>query len=410
MKIPTWIIMLFAAAGLLLNGCAPETTIKSTPIPYPVTDMPTTPQSPNSPTETPSALDTYMIPVYYPGAYISTVNGSKLERNLTIYSDLSAANWDAFIKTFNSHYPWVIVRTVNLKTADPFAQYDREVAEGQPTADMIVSSDPVGWLKFFENRSVMIYSSQEDLYIPDMAKSVYGTYALSSEPMVIIYNKKLVSAPPKNMTELAGYVKNDPDQYKGKIATTDADLNQTSFAINWFWTNSKDQTGWDILATIGESQPMLMESDGKVLEAVVNGEAKIGYFVSSDAVLPYIKTHPDIGWVYMNDNQPVVLHSVAITEKAANPNSAKLMMDFILSQEGQYTLSLGGLTSYRNDISGVTTYHLDNIYTNLGENNVPLYSFDTHLNNQTLINDFLEKWRAAVHKEVEIEPTPTPTK
>jgi iron(III) transport system substrate-binding protein len=368
------------------------------------------PQLPNFPTETPSVLGQYMIPTYYPDSYITIVNGSKAEENLTIYSNLSDHNWNFVIRTFNSHYPWIRVTTIETGASGAFTQYNSEVAENKPTADMIISSDPVGWSKFLEARKELIYSSEESQYLPDMAKSVYKTYAVSSEPMVIIYNKKLVSVPPKNMTDLAALVKNDLAGYKGQIATTDAELNATGFAINWFWTDQQGTPGWDILNEIGESHPVLMESESKVVEAVGKGEAKIGYFVSTSAIIPYIKMYPDLGWDYMSDSQPVLLNSMAITEKAVNPNAARLMVDFILSQEGQYSLELGGLTPYRSDISTITDYHLDKVFTELGDSNVHIYSFDTRLNFQGTIDGFLGKWRNAVHKEVVPTPEPTQTK
>jgi iron(III) transport system substrate-binding protein len=409
MKISFWIILILIATSLL-SSCGPGISISATATPNPMIEAPTSiikPQLPNSPTETPSVLGQYMIPTYYPDSYITIVNESKAEGNLTIYSNMSDYSWNFVIKTFNSHYPWIRVTTIETGASGAFTQYSSEVAENKPTADMIISSDPVGWSKFIEARKELIYTSEEGPYLPDMAKSVYRTYVVSVEPMVILYNKKSVPVPPKNMTELAVLVNSDLSGYKGQIATIDADLNATGFAANWFWIDEQGSYGWDILNTIGESHPVLMESESKVVEAVGKGEAKIGYFASVSAIISYLKTYPDIGWAYMGGSQPVLLNSMAITENAANPNSAKLMADFILSQEGQYALALGGLTPYRSDISSITEYHLDKIFAESGNNNVHLYSFDTRLNYQTIIDTFLGKWRDAVHKE--IVPTPEPT-
>lgn len=407
MKRPARIMFILFAMSLFLGACGPENTATAIPTPALETPVLIRPQLSQFPTETPSVLGQYMIPIYYADSYISIVNGSKGEGQLTIYSNMSEYNRNSLIRIFNSHYPWIRVTTIETGASGAFTQYNSEVAENKPTADMIISSDPVEWSKFLEARKELIYSSEESLYLPDMAKSVYKTYAVSGEPLVIIYNKKLIPVPPKNMTDLANMVKNDLSGYKGQIATTDVELNATGFAINWFWTDEQGTPSWNILNEIGESHPVLMESESKVVEAVGKGEAKIGYFVSTSAIIPYMKIYPDIGWAYMSDIQPVLLNSMAITEKAANPNAAKLMMDFILSQEGQYALALGGLTPYRSDMSSITDYHLDKIFTELGDNNVHLYSFDTRLNFQGIIDSFLGKWRDAMHKEV--VPTPEPT-
>lgn len=408
MKIPIWIILILIATSLFMSSCGPESYVTATPMPATETPVLIEPKLQTFPTETPSALGQYMIPAYYPDSYISIVNGSKAEAGLTIYSIMAEENWDPIIRIFNSHYPWIKVTTFDLSASEVFSRYDNDVLENKRTADLVVSSDPVGWLKFFASDSskVFPYSSQEDQLIPDWSKSVFGVRTVSSDPMIIIYNKKLVPNPPKSMSDLAALVKNDPKGYKGQIVTYDAELNATGFAINWFWIKNRDQAGWDILNTLGEAQPVLMTSGSSMVDAVGKGDAKIGYFVSAITVIPRLSIYPDLGWSYITDGQPVLMRSMAITQKATSPNSAKLMMDFILSQEGQYALAMGGLTPYRGDISGVTEYHLDKISEELGDNNVILFAFDDRLRFQDTRDAFIEKWKTAVRKP----SIPTPTK
>jgi iron(III) transport system substrate-binding protein len=95
---------------------------------------------------------------------------------------------------------------------------------------------------------------------------------------------------------------------------------------------------------------------------------------------------------------------MAMTQNAASPNSAKLMMDYILSQEGQYAITLGGLTPYRDDVSGIAEYHLDKILADIGENNVILFVFNDRLRNKSLQDSFIERWKTALHKESIPEP------
>jgi iron(III) transport system substrate-binding protein len=409
MKTSAWIIAFLITLSLLVSGCGPAASTTPTPLPAIETPVLIKPQAPNLPTQTPTLLGQYMVPPYYADSYISIINDSKGEGVLKIYSSLPEKSWNSVIRVFNSHYSWIRVEVLELGATGVFDQYNQDIAENKPTADMLVSSDPIRWLQFFESRKALIYSSQEDPYIPDMAKSVYGTYAFSSEPMIIIYNKKLVSTPPQSLAELADLIGKDPAGYQGQVATGDADLNGTAYAINWFWTDSQQLSGWEILNAIGKSHPVLLASESEVVERVGKGEARIGYFIPAGAVIPHLKTYPDLGWAYLMDNQPVLLNSMAINRGATSPNSAKLMLDFILSQEGQYALSLGGLTPYRSDISGITTYHLDKIFTELGDSGVTVYSFDTRLNNQALMENFIEKWRNAVQKADNPPLTASPT-
>jgi iron(III) transport system substrate-binding protein len=344
-----------------------------------------------------------MIPDFYPDSYLSIVNGSKAEGDLIIYSVMTEESWNPVIRTFNSHYPWIKVTTLSLSEAEVFTRYYNDVNENKRTADIVISSDQLGWFQFF-SIDISPYLSEEDNILPEWSKTVFGTYTVSSDPVLIIYNKKLVPKPPKSMSELAALVKNDPEEYKNQIVTYDAELNDTGFVINWFWIDNKAVAGWEILNTIGETQPVLMTSGSSLVDEVGKGEAKIGYFVPAFNITPRLLTYPDLGWTYITDGQPVLLRSMAMTQNAASPNSAKLMMDYILSQEGQYAITLGGLTPYRDDVSGIAEYHLDKIFADIGENNVILFVFNDRLRNKSLQDSFIERWKTALHKESIPEP------
>jgi iron(III) transport system substrate-binding protein len=404
MKISFWVILILIVMSFL-SSCGPGISVSAnaaTPLPPLETAIPIKPQLPNFPTETPSLLGQYLLPPYYTDySYVSIVNRSKTDKELIIYSIMNEENWLPIIRIFKSHYPWIKITTFNLSPTEVFSRYNNDLLENKRTADIVISSDQMGWLKFSASNSssVMPYSSQEDLLLPDWSKPKVGVYTVSSEPMVIIYNKKLVPAPPQSMTDLAALVKSDLSAYKGQIVTYNAELNTSGFTINWFWIKNKDQAGWDILNTLGDAQPLLMISEDDMIAAVSSGRAKIGYFISTKSVVPRLATDSDLGWSYVTDGQPVLLNNMAITKEAASPNSAKLMVDFLLSQEGQYALALGGLTPYRSDISGIAEYHLDKISVELGDNNIILSSLDDQLRNQPVRDSFIEKWKAAVQRQ-----------
>lgn len=50
-------------------------------------------------------------PAYYPTDYSTTIEGSKSEAGLLIYSNISVTAWDPIIKAFNAEYPWITVQT-----------------------------------------------------------------------------------------------------------------------------------------------------------------------------------------------------------------------------------------------------------------------------------------------------------
>jgi hypothetical protein len=54
-----------------------------------------------------------------------------------------------------------------------------------------------------------------------------------------------------------------------------------------------------------------------------------------------------LGWSFIADGQPVVLRGVAIPKGSRNVNAAKLMVDYIISEDGQRAFGRGGLTPAR---------------------------------------------------------------
>jgi hypothetical protein len=265
---PIFSLLLLA---LLMTACGPVSTAPTaTPLPAVSAALPTS--APLSP------LAQYNIPPYYASNYIDIVEASKEEDGLVIYSIMAENNWAPIIRIFNTHYPWIKVTTYDLSATEVFARYTDEVKSETRTADIVVSSDQVGWQTFLIKEDVVMYRSQEDLFVPDWSnptfgvfKSSTGLYTLSSDPMVIIFNKKLVPIAPHSIADIAELVQSDINAYKGQIVTYDAELNATGFVTNWFWINRTKEEGWENLSAIGQAAPALLTSGSAMVDAVGKG-------------------------------------------------------------------------------------------------------------------------------------------
>lgn len=412
MKTVRMFLGILAIVMLLLAACGPAiANLEPTARPINNTPQATVPQEtiPPLPTETISPLASYYMPLYYPGAYIDTIEKSKKESGLTIYSIMSAENWKPVIQAFNEHFPWIKVTTVELKTSEVFTRYESEVQAGTSSADLVISTDPIGWLEFIGEGNVRPYRSQEDLLLPEWSKNSNGLYTVSTDPTVLVYNKNLVSTPPNSIATLIDLVKSSPDQYKGQVTTYDIAGNATGFGVYWAWAKIMgDNKSWSELADIGAGQPMVSPDRNVMVQAVATGKIRLGYFISSVAVFPNLSKYPNLGWSYVHDGQPIILRYMALTKKAASPNSAKMMIDFLLSQEGQLAIDHGGLTPYRSDITGVSSHHLNQISQDVGEANLIFVTLDPELGDPAARAAFLARWQAAMQITSQLEPTATP--
>jgi len=108
-----------------------------------------------------------------------------------------------------------------------------------------------------------------------------------------------------------------------------------------------------------------------MLEKASSGEHLLGYNALGSHALVRAKKDPALGIVLPKD-YPLVLSRVTfISKQAKNPNAAKLLTDYILSQRGQKLI--GGdveLFSIRGDVDA--EYTAATLAIQLGENSKPM--------------------------------------
>lgn len=344
------VMLVLALALLSLAALSACSTAPAPPEDNPPATQESAPESPTTAPEAPTKSIAY--PDYYPAEYEQIVEGSKAESPLLVYSAMAESNWKPVLDAFHELYPWIEVQTLDLGGSEAFERYYAESATGAQTTDLIIMPDPTGWLEFVKNRGeAMDYESPESPYLPDWSMPFPGLYTVTTDPMLILYNEQVLPEDlrPKGIAELVEMATANPDVFDGKITTYDVAI-PFAFGINWAFVRDVGEQAWGLLETLG---PMTMpeQSGGTQLEKLTSGEYAVGYFVSS-GVFPKL---PDlegiVGWSFIEDGTPVYLRGMAIPNAAKNVNSAKLMLDFILSHDGQVVWGKGGLTPYRADVT-----------------------------------------------------------
>jgi iron(III) transport system substrate-binding protein len=390
----------------IISSCSRATTADNISTLQPTPEMKTPTLVLPTSVPTASQLSEYFLPTYYSGSYADVINASKQEAGLVIYSVMPDENWKPVLEAFTDRYPWIQVTNVNLGAEEVFERYNTDIAANSRTADMIVTYSPEGWLSFANSGQVNPYFSEEDFYIPTWAKQAPGIYTIAADPMVMLYNKVSITDPPQRMADLAALATDPARSASLHIITYDASQNSTGLAVNWFWAAHLGKTAWDILQKISRTSPDLMTSASSMVEAVQNGESQIAYFITPIAFLQKQSEMTNIGWTFIRDGQPILMRSAAITKSAQSPNSAKLMMNFLLSQEGQIALALGGMTPFRQDIANVDLFnpsdgvqefiHFNQVMEAVGLDNIIFISLDPEINNIGKRNTFIETWNRAL--------------
>ena len=160
--------------------------------------------------------------------------------------------------------------------------------------------------------------------------------------------------------------------------------------------DKKGEQGWSDLRKIG---PMIRgeTSGGPMNEKIATGEYLMGIAVSGITIFPRLEQPGGeiLGFAFPDDGTIMMLRGMGIPKGAANPNSAKLFIDYALSQEGQTLVGKGGLVPYREDVpEDQVRYTFQKISEIVGKDNIITAGFDQRL--ITEAGPFVEKWNAAI--------------
>lgn len=335
--------------------------------------------------------DELNFPDYYPEDYSEIVEASREEGSLIIYGNPPDNNWLPVIDAFNEVYPWIEVESLDLGNSESFERYLAESATDSNTADFIVTNNPQGWLDLVEREEVLEYTSPEEEFLPEFTFQLPNVYTISTDAQVMIYNEILLDEDqrPTGLASLAELIEENPDLFDRAVTMYDLS-NPLAFNTNYAWAQELGDEYWELMEVIG-SVASPEASGGTQFQKLVQGEYVVSYGLPSTVFLLLPDAEGIADWTFIDDATPIFLRGMGITEGGANPNSAKLFVDFLLSVEGQVALCEGGFTPYREDLSEDACerplqWYIDNV----GEENVIIIAYDEEAGEER--EEFVERW------------------
>ncbi len=344
------------------------------------------------------------VPDYYPSNYQEIVEASKSEDGILIYGNIAEYNWRYILEGFKKKYPWITrIQSLDLGPSSSFERYYAEKSIGKHTADMMAVGSPDGFQRFADKEALLDYTSPETEYLPDWSYDGKGLYTISTDPMVIIFNKLAMpeSDWPYTLADIAKLADTKNDKYRDRITTYDAAKHSFAYDIHWNVAKFKGAQAWDLFDKLG-SISRAESGAATMVEKVTSGEYVAGFFVSGIGVFPRMSDagrEKILGWSLIADGTPVFVRGMAVTRNGKNPNSAKLLLDYILSHEGQVAVGKGGLTPYRGDVTKdqIPYLSLDQIVNSVGEDNIVLVDYDAASSDEH--DDFVKRWKQSYRVE-----------
>jgi iron(III) transport system substrate-binding protein len=296
------------------------------------------------------------VPAGYPANYADSIAAAKKEGKVVIYSTTDTASANPLIKDFEAMYPGISVEYNDMNSTEIYNRFISERAAGGSSADLLWSSSMDLQIKLVDEGNAIAYASPEIASLPDWAVWKDQAFGSTYEPIVIAYNKRLLTGDeiPQSHADMIRVFSEHADKLKGKVTTYDIEKSGVGFML--ITQDSKyDPKFWDLVRALGKIGPRFQSSTGTMLERIGSGENLLGFNIFASYALLRAKKDPGIAIVYPKDYTLVMSRVMFVAKGAKHENAAKLWLDYVLSRRGQTIISNAELGSIRADVEGATT-------------------------------------------------------
>src|SRR3972149_2439912 len=256
------------------------------------------------------------------------ISGAKKEGQFLLYCSMQVDQSTPILKKFEEKYPFIKTGLYRPSGKKIMNKYFMEERANKFSADCILISG-FHLIQLQKRNLLKRYVSPESEEYPDYFKDPKGYWNAShANTYVIGYNTKLISSKevPKTYEDLL-----DP-KWKGKIGFDNEDYEWMGNILKMMGR----EKGISYLRKLSQQNLQIRHGHTLITQLIIAGEFPLGFVFGYAAELVKAKGAP-IDWVGL---EPVVtgINVIVIPDKAPHPYSAKLFVDFILSNEGQVLL------------------------------------------------------------------------
>jgi iron(III) transport system substrate-binding protein len=260
------------------------------------------------------------------------VDAAKKEGRVVVYGSVPPQAMADFHKGFESKYGI----KVDYWRADSTKVSERALSEwraGKPGFDVVEG-----------NRGVQLIMKQEGLFSKFIPPSSEKFPAQMKEkdglitpwrvlPISILYNTDMVKPAdlPKSFDDLL------QPKWSNKIVMPDPTRHTTTAQFLWNLEKFKKDKWLDLVRGLAKQKPILVDSLAPVTTAIIKGEGAVGI-----TYIKYVKQYKGPVHYVLMDKYLADPNYMSLGAKAANPNAARLYIDYACSPEGQKHIAEDG--------------------------------------------------------------------
>lgn len=253
------------------------------------------------------------------------------------------------VEDFERRFPKVKLRFVVMTSRDMQARVIEEGGSGKPIADVVWTSAMDTQVKLINDGYAQTYDSPEARNLPAWARWRDQGFGVTSEPIVFVYNNRLLKAGevPRSHAALLAALRADPQRWRGKVALYDPERSGMGF----FYLSSNTQfypDAWALYDAIAATGAPTYVPGKPMLDRVASGEHLLAFDMNGSYADWYVRNHgPDVGYVVPEDYHLSISRVAFITRTARHPGAARVFLDYLMSEGGQRRLLEARLTPFR---------------------------------------------------------------
>jgi iron(III) transport system substrate-binding protein len=219
-----------------------------------------------------------------------------------------------------------------------------EASAGRVAADLVTASDPAAFNAMIRNNQLERFRPQFSDRVPASARDDQGYWVAQRLNMAgMAYRDDQVSAAdaPRKWTDVT-----DP-RYRGKLVHADPSF--TAIASQIVGTLAR-RHGWEYYEALKRNDMMIVQGHQQLAQTLVTGERSVGAEAGDSDIWDARRRGSPVTMVYPEDGTFVIPAPTAVARGAPHPNAARLLAQFMLSDEAQGLFPQEGYYAARLDL------------------------------------------------------------
>jgi len=272
------------------------------------------------------------------------VAAAKKEGKVVWYTSTPIATANKIIKAFETETA-VKVELFRSGGSQVLRRFMQEQQAGHLAADVLTTSDPAATAALARKGIFVAFKPTNFDKVPAEAKEANGAHVAQRLNLITIFvrhDKIADAAAPKTWSDLL-----DP-KYKGQMVASDPSY--TALGLMTVATLAK-KFGWGFYDKLRAADTMVVQGNQQVAEMLKNGERLIAAGALDSYAADERKAGHPIATVYPAEGALIIASPTSIVKGGPNPNAAKLLAEFMLSDTAQKLFPEDGGYAARVDIA-----------------------------------------------------------